>query len=314
MNSTNIVKLIEELVKEGKIDAMYLEYGNGTRERNKSNVLKKLKEGNTITESAEILGMNKTTAYIYTRELVDEGRIKREEIVKKIRGKVVKQVEAKESKEKNVEATKKPEKKNKRMNENEMEKIVVLMLQNGLRNGEIAGELGIDFKSLRKIIDKALIEGKIKEPEKRAQRGFKGHKTINNSKETSNIERWRMAMNNIAQRFGGNKINEVDQKMYFMYCRRIVESGETLSNRELELLKYTIVYCKGDVNIDIVKFIGMQYLKAGNLTPAIDTINECMRVKGKSEELESAKEVFKELQAKQEIRLKRKEKTHEVEK
>ena len=110
MNSTNIVKLIEELVKEGKIDAMYLEYGNGTRERNKSNVLKKLKEGNTITESAEILGMNKTTAYIYTRELVDEGRIKREEIVKKIRGKVVKQVEAKESKEKNVEATKKPEK------------------------------------------------------------------------------------------------------------------------------------------------------------------------------------------------------------
>ena len=121
-------------------------------------------------------------------------------------------------------------------------------------------------------------------------------------------------MNNIAQRFGGNKINEVDQKMYFMYCRRIVESGETLSNRELELLKYTIVYCKGDVNIDIVKFIGMQYLKAGNLTPAIDTINECMRVKGKSEELESAKEVFKELQAKQEIRLKRKEKTHEVEK
>ena len=188
------------------------------------------------------------------------------------------------------------------MNENEMEKIVVLMLQNGLRNGKIAGELGIDFKSLRKIIDKALIEGKIKEPEKRAQRGFKGHKTINNSKETSNIERWRMAMNNIAQRFGGNKINEVDQKMYFMYCRRIVESGETLSNRELELLKYTIVYCKGDVNIDIVKFIGMQYLKAGNLTPAIDTINECMRVKGKSEELESAKEVFKELQAKQKIR------------
>ena len=48
------------------------------------------------------------------------------------------------------------------MNENEMEKIVVLMLQNGLRNGEIAGELFIDFKSLRKIIDKALLEGKIK--------------------------------------------------------------------------------------------------------------------------------------------------------
>lgn len=308
MGNNEIWRYIEELVEEGRIDAMYLDYGKGLRERNKQAVLEKLREGNTIGESAEILNMNKSVVYEYVRELVAEKRIRREDIVKKIRGKVVKQeiTEKKEYKKRGRKPMNKEKKQNQLMSEEEMEPVVIELLENGWKKQEIATELKISFKKLRGIIDKALIEGRIQSPEKKNKHIFKEKKPEEQSKlkVQSDVTRWRMAMNNIAQKFKKEPINRIDKRLYFMYCRRIVESGETLSNKELEVLKKTIVYGEDDVDPRSLKFIGMQYLKSGNLNPAIDMLDECIKIRGNNEEFENAKKIFQDIQAKQDSKLK----------
>ena len=85
--------------------------------------------------------------------------------------------------------------------------------------------------------------------------------------EMTALQRYRMALQSIAER----------TKMCFMYCRNIVREGVQLKYSELELLARSITYGQGNIDYNSIKFIGIEYAKKGNLIPAIEMLNKCIR-------------------------------------
>ena len=114
--------------------------------------------------------------------------------------------------------------------------------------------------------------------------------------EMTALQRYRMALQSIAERTKNGSIDEKTKKMCFMYCRNIVREGVQLKNSELELLARSITYGQGNIDYNSIKFIGIEYAKKGNLIPAIEMLNKCINIYGENEKLESIKKIMIELQ------------------
>ena len=94
-----------------------------------------------------------------------------------------------------------------------------------------------------------------------------------------------------------------------MYCRKMIENGGELSQKDMKLLQRAIVYGQADITVEGMRFIGSQCAKNGDLQPAIDVVNKCIQVRGKQEDYEKIKRTLQELQEK----VKAKKETCEVE-
>ena len=125
----------------------------------------------------------------------------------------------------------------------------------------------------------------------------------------SNIERYRIALDNIAPNIERKVIDVTNQKLFFMYCRKMIENSGELSKKDMELLQRAIVYGQADITVEGMRFIGSQCAKNGDLQPAIDAVNKCIQVRGKQEDYEKIKRTLQELQEK----VKAKKETCEVE-
>ena len=304
--SGDIKNVVIELVDEGKLSKLYLEYGNGIREKRKNTVLEKLLEGNTILETIELLGINKNVGYVYVRELREEGRIRDDEIVRKVRRKTP----PKEKVSKDItEGTKRQDNAPlQQMTEEEREKRILELFEAGCNKKQIAGELNnISYRELGKIIAKLVQEGKIMPLQ--TTKSYARKKSKIEDVKASNIERYRIALDNIAPNIERKVIDVTNQKLFFMYCRKMIENGGELSQKDMKLLQRAIVYGQADITVEGMRFIGSQCAKNGDLQPAIDVVNKCIQVRGKQEDYEKIKRTLQELQEK----VKAKKETCEVE-
>lgn len=304
--SGDIKNVVIELVDEGKLSKLYLEYGNGIREKRKNTVLEKLLEGNTILETIELLGINESVGYVYVRELKEEGRIRDDEIVRKVRRKTP----PKEKVSKDItEGTKRQDNAPlQQMTEEEREKRILELFEAGCNKKQIAGELNnISYRELGKIIAKLVQEGKITPLQ--TTKSYARKKSKIEDVKASNIERYRIALDNIAPNIERKVIDVTNQKLFFMYCRKMIENGGELSPKDMELLQRAIVYGQADITVEGMRFIGNQCAKNGDLQPAIDAVNKCIQVRGKQEDYEKIKRTLQELQEK----VKAKKETCEVE-
>lgn len=304
--SGDIKNVVMELVDEGKLSKLYLEYGNGIREKRKNTVLEKLLEGNTILETIELLGINESVGYVYVRELKEEGRIRDDEIVRKVRRKTP----PKEKVSKDItEGTKRQDNAPlQQMTEEEREKRILKLFEAGCNKKQIAGELNnISYRELGKIIAKLVQEGKITPLQ--TTKSYARKKSKIEDVKASNIERYRIALDNIAPNIERKVIDVTNQKLFFMYCRKMIENGGELSPKDMELLQRAIIYGQADITVEGMRFIGNQCAKNGDLQPAIDAVNKCIQVRGKQEDYEKIKRTLQELQEK----VKAKKETCEVE-
>lgn len=240
------------------------------------------------------------------RELKEEGRIRDDEIVRKVRRKTP----PKEKVSKDItEGTKRQDNAPlQQMTEEEREKRILELFEAGCNKKQIAGELNnISYRELGKIIAKLVQEGKITPLQ--TTKSYARKKSKIEDVKASNIERYRIALDNIAPNIERKVIDVTNQKLFFMYCRKMIENGGELSKKDMELLQRAIVYGQADITVEGMRFIGSQCAKNGDLQPAIDAVNKCIQVRGKQEDYEKIKRTLQELQEK----VKAKKETCEVE-
>lgn len=213
MGNDEIAKSVTRLIESGKLDNCYYDYNTKAKLERQQKVLEQLLSGKTIRECAENLNIPRQMVYVYERELIADGRIKKEEI-------------------------------------------------------------------------------------KRDRRGRPSSQEIKKEKANSSglLKRWRTALKSIDERTQQGEIDEKTQKLCFMYCRNIVEYGEKLQQSELELLARVTMNGKKEVNLNVARFISSEYAKMGNLQPAIEFVDGCIKTHGKNEQLVEMKQAMVKIQ------------------
>lgn len=213
MGKDEIAKSVTRLIESGKLDNCYYDYNTKAKLERQQKVLEQLLSGKTIRECAENLHIPRQMVYVYERELIADGRIKKEEI-------------------------------------------------------------------------------------KRDRRGRPSSQEIKKEKANSSglLKRWRTALKSIDERTQQGEIDEKTQKLCFMYCRNIVEYGEKLQQSELELLARVTMNGEKEVNLNVARFISSEYAKMGNLQPAIEFVDGCIKTHGKNEQLVEMKQAMVKIQ------------------
>lgn len=213
MGNDEIAKSVTRLIESEKLDNCYYDYNTKAKLERQQKVLEQLLSGKTIRECAENLNIPRQMVYVYERELIADGRIKKEEI-------------------------------------------------------------------------------------KRDRRGRPSSQEIKKEKANSSglLKRWRTALKSIDERTQQGEIDEKTQKLCFMYCRNIVEYGEKLQQSELELLARVTMNGEKEVNLNVARFISSEYAKMGNLQPAIEFVDGCIKTHGKNEQLVEMKQAMVKIQ------------------
>lgn len=96
-------------------------------------------------------------------------------------------------------------------------------------------------------------------------------------------------------------ISLTTKSMCFRCCQSIVQGGKTLTEQELQVLSEAIAYGEGPLNMESIRFVASEYMKLGNMKPAITLVNTCMNTYGESEQLSNARKIILQMNAKQSI-------------
>lgn len=86
MGNDEIAKSVTRLIESGKLDNCYYDYNTKAKLERQQKVLEQLLSGKTIRECAENLNIPRQMVYVYERELIADGRIKKEEIKRDRKG------------------------------------------------------------------------------------------------------------------------------------------------------------------------------------------------------------------------------------
>lgn len=98
MGNDEIAKSVTRLIESGRLDSSYYDYNTKAKLERQQKVLEQLLSGKTIRECAETLNISRQMVYVYERELIANGRIKREEITRDRKRKSLSQEAKKEKK------------------------------------------------------------------------------------------------------------------------------------------------------------------------------------------------------------------------
>ena len=98
MGNDEIAKSVTRLIESGRLDSSYYDYNTKAKLERQQKVLEQLLSGKTIRECAENLNISRQMVYVYERELIANGRIKKEEITRDRKRKSLSQEAKKEKK------------------------------------------------------------------------------------------------------------------------------------------------------------------------------------------------------------------------
>jgi len=89
---------------------------------------------------------------------------------------------------------------------------------------------------------------------------------------------------------------------YFSKCKELVNNGGKLKNEEIDGLSEIIKYKNRKLNTEELRFACIEYCKLGNWKSAIQLITSCMEVYGESKELSELRMTILALQKRQEAK------------
>ena len=214
--------------------------------------------------------------------------------------------------------------------EDEIERKIKEFMKKGWNRKRISGELNMGYEELNPIVDKIIIEWDKEKKraelfEKNDKKGEKNQSDSNtmpvrngiveldkqNSSESQENDGKQAdieitnekinRMNMLKDMIRDYRINPVIQREYYLLCIQFVKSGRKLKKEELDLLVRAVENGSINIDMDCLRFIGTEYAKLGDITPAIKLSTMCISLYGETESLLQFRKVLLDMQKKQKV-------------
>lgn len=329
---------INRLIEKGELEEEYTSLKNIRREKRKQRVFELAKEGKTVREIGKILNIPLGSVYLNMRELIQEGRIIKNNPETLLENEVFQLIEKgynksqirKElhigqktlvsilskmrtegklsedffaySKRRELQLLEKDRKDKERAVWIE-QRASELMAQ-GCNRQKISRELHVSYSELNPIIDKIIIRWE-KEKNDEGNRVIDSNSDVQNKKDyVPNSKVAQDSKEEIEQlkvRMKSGNIKESTKRQFFYACRNVVENGGKLEKDDLDALAETVAYGEGKLDMSSLRFIGTEYAKIGDLQPAIKLSTDCIARYGEIKELLGYRSILLEMQKKQKI-------------
>lgn len=301
IGTKTLISALEKLNERGLLESENDMEANAERDPLKKAIYRMLKEGYSVKEISKVQRHALSVVYKKINELIEDGKISQEEVLHQ-----------------------------KQRREDEIERKIKEFMKKGWNRKRISGELNMGYEELNPIVDKIIIEWDKEKKraelfEKNDKKGEKNQSDSNtmpvrngiveldkkNSSESQENDGKQTdieitnekinRMNMLKDMIRDYRINPVIQREYYLLCIQFVKSGRKLKKEELDLLVRAVENGSINIDMDCLRFIGTEYAKLGDITPAIKLSTMCISLYGETESLLQFRKVLLDMQKKQKV-------------
>lgn len=268
-----VVDIIQRLADEGKITSTRLikEPEKIIRKNQSRDDIQELFSSEyTIVEVAKILRTSISNVFDYVYELISEGKLDKNAIVLKRKASLA-----------------------------EVEQRIIALLEQGKNRQVISEELQLSYNEINPIISRLIKEKRVSQIRKNNKEKdlVDGTKyTVSNDKIIYDCRR---KMETYEENINSGIISGVTKRQYANCCKKIVECGGKLTQKEVEALAETVAYGEGKFDIDSLVFVSNEYGKFGDYTSAQRLCTICIEIYGENDTIFKVKETLKAAREKQ---------------
>lgn len=301
IGTKTLISALEKLNERGLLEPENDGGTNVEKDPLKQAIYRMLKEGYSVKEISKVQRHAISVVYKKINELIEEGKISQEEVLHQ-----------------------------KQRREDEIERKIKEFMKKGWNRKRISGELNMGYEELNPIVDKIIIEWDKEKKRaelfgKNAKKGEKNQSgssnlTVRNGivemddgkstagqgnvEQRDNIEitdEKIKRMNMLKDMIRDYRINPVIQREYYLLCNQFVRGGRKLQKEDIDLLARAVESGSRKLDMDCLRFIGTEYAKLGDITPAIKLSTMCMSLYGETESLLQFRKVLLDMQKKQKV-------------
>lgn len=268
-----VVDIIQRLADEGKITSTRLikEPEKIIRKNQSRDDIQELFSSEyTIVEVAKILRTSISNVFDYVYELISEGKLDKNVIVLKRKASLT-----------------------------EVEQRIIALLEQGKNRQVISEELQLSYNEINPIISRLIKEKRgspIRKNNKEKDLVDETKYTVSNDKIIYDCRR---KMETYEENINSGIISGVTKRQYANCCKKIVECGGKLTQKEVEALAETVAYGEGKFDIDSLVFVSNEYGKFGDYTSAQRLCTICIEIYGENDTIFKVKETLKVAREKQ---------------
>ena len=268
-----VVDIIQRLADEGKITSTRLikEPEKIIRKNQSRDDIQELFSSEyTIVEVAKILRTSISNVFDYVYELISEGKLDKNVIVLK-----------------------------RKVSLAEVEQRIIALLEQGKNRQLISEELQLSYNEINPIISRLIKEKRvspIRKNNKEKDLVDETKYTVSNDKIIYDCRR---KMETYEENINSGIISGVTKRQYANCCKKIVECGGKLTQKEVEALAETVAYGEGKFDIDSLVFVSNEYGKFGDYTSAQRLCTICIEIYGENDTIFKVKETLKVAREKQ---------------
>ena len=169
----------------------------------------------------------------------------------------------------------------------EVEQRIIALLEQGKNRQLISEELQLSYNEINPIISRLIKEKDLVDETKY---------TVSNDKIIYDCRR---KMETYEENINSGIISGVTKRQYANCCKKIVECGGKLTQKEVEALAETVAYGEGKFDIDSLVFVSNEYGKFGDYTSAQRLCTICIEIYGENDTIFKVKETLKAAREKQ---------------
>lgn len=268
-----VVDIIQRLADEGKITSTRLIKKPEKiirKNQSRDDIQELFSSEYTIVEVAKILRTSISNVFDYVYELISEGKLDKNVIVLKRKASLA-----------------------------EVEQRIIVLLEQGKNRQLISEELQLSYNEINPIISR-LIKEKMVSP---IRKNNKEKDLVDGTKYTVSNDKiiydCRRKMETYEENINSGIISGVTKRQYANCCKKIVECGGKLTQKEVEALAETVAYGEGKFDIDSLVFVSNEYGKFGDYTSAQRLCTICIEIYGENDTIFKVKETLKAAREKQ---------------
>ena len=275
-----VVDIIQRLADEGKITSTRLikEPEKIIRKNQSRDDIQELFSSEyTIVEVAKILRTSISNVFDYVYELISEGKLDKNVIVLKRKASLT-----------------------------EVEQRIIALLEQGKNRQVISEELQLSYNEINPIISRLIKEKRvspIRKNNKEKDLVDETKYTVSNDKiiydKQAGTEENVKDSKTYEENINSGIISGVTKRQYANCCKKIVECGGKLTQKEVEALAETVAYGEGKFDIDSLVFVSNEYGKFGDYTSAQRLCTICIEIYGENDTIFKVKETLKVAREKQ---------------
>lgn len=268
-----VVDIIQRLADEGKITSTRLIKKPEKiirKNQSRDDIQELFSSEYTIVEVAKILRTSISNVFDYVYELISEGKLDKNVIVLK-----------------------------RKVSLAEVEQRIIALLEQGKNRQLISEELQLSYNEINPIISRLTKEKRvspIRKNNKEKDLVDETKYTVSNDKIIYDCRR---KMETYEENINSGIISGVTKRQYANCCKKIVECGGKLTQKEVEALAETVAYGEGKFDIDSLVFVSNEYGKFGDYTSAQRLCTICIEIYGENDTIFKVKETLKAAREKQ---------------